>query len=119
MNFITNFQVDIISKHINMEYLIIGILFLVIGILVKFFPNILAGYSNLSQWERENTKTNRLPTITSLIVTIMGLIFIAGHFASIWLEQPELKSTIGMVVILGGAVAIVFLGNLLTNKRIS
>lgn len=102
-----------------MEYLILGILFLLIGIIVKFFPNILAGYSNLSQRERENAETNRLPTITSIIVIIIGLLVITGHFTSIWLEQPELKSTIGIVVILGGAVGIVVLGNLLTSKRIS
>lgn len=101
-----------------MEYLIMGIAFLIIGILVKFFPNFLAGYSNLSQRERENAQINRLPTIISLIFTLMGLLLIGGHFASSWLGHPELKSNIGMIVILGGVVAIVLLSNQLTNKRI-
>lgn len=101
-----------------MKFLIIGITFLVIGILVKVFPNILAGYSSLSQRERENAEINRLPTIMSLIFTLMGLLIIVGYFASLWLDQPELRTNIGMFVILGGAVVIVVLGNLLTNKRI-
>lgn len=101
-----------------MKFLIIGITFLVIGILVKVFPKILAGYSNLSQRERENAEINRLPTIMSLIFTLMGLLIIVGHFASLWLDQPELRTNIGMFVILGGLVAGVLVANLLTNKRI-
>ncbi len=101
-----------------MKFLIIGIILLVIGILVKFFPNILAGYSTLSQRERENAEINRLPFISSLIFTLMGLLIIVGYFASLWLDQPELRTNIGMFVILGGMVAILLIGNLLTNKRI-
>ncbi len=101
-----------------MKFLIIGIILLVIGILVNFFPNILAGYSRLSQRERENAEINRLPFISSLIFTLMGLLIIVGYFASLWLDQPELRANIGMFVILGGMVAILLIGNLLTNKRI-
>jgi len=101
-----------------MEILIIGIIFLAVGILVKVYPNLLAGYSNLSQKDREIAHSNRFATIMSLIFILMGLLVIVGHFASLWLDQPELKSTIGIAVILGGAVAIVVIGNLLINKRI-
>lgn len=101
-----------------MKYLIIGIILLVIGILVKFFPKILAGYSNLSQRERENAEINRLPFILSLITSLMGLLIIVAYFASLWLGRPELRTNIGMFVILGGLVAGVIVANLLTNKRI-
>jgi uncharacterized membrane protein HdeD (DUF308 family) len=100
-----------------MEYLIMGILFIGIGILVRFFPNLLAGYSSLSQREKENAQINHLPTITSLIFGAMGILFIAGHFASIVLDQPELKSTVGMIVILLGVISIVIVGNVLVNRR--
>ncbi len=99
-----------------MKFLIIGILFLTIGIVVKAFPGILAGYGTLSHRERENAHINRLPTVTSIIFILMGLSVIVGHFASIELDQPELSSTIAMCVILGGAVALVVVGNLLTSK---
>ncbi|HSF56102.1 MAG TPA: DUF3784 domain-containing protein [Algoriphagus sp.] len=119
MKNITKFQVVAILTRSIMKFLIIGIIFLAIGILVKIFPNLLAGYSNLSQRERENSQTNSLPTVACLIFTLMGLVTIVGHFASVWLNQPELDSNISMIVILGGAVALVVFSNLLTNKRIS
>jgi vacuolar-type H+-ATPase subunit I/STV1 len=100
------------------KYLIIGIILLVIGILVKFFPKILAGYSNLSQRERENAEINRLPFILSLITVLMGVLIIVGYFASLWLEQPELITNFVTFVILGGAVAVVIVANRLTNNRI-
>lgn len=94
-----------------------GIFFIGIGILVRFFPNLLAGYSSLSQREKENAQVNRLPAVTSLIFGAMGVLFIAGHFASIVLDQPALKSTVGMIVILLGVISIVIVGNVLVNRR--
>jgi len=62
--------------------MVTGLIFIVIAILSKFFPNLLAGYSQLSQGEKENALKNGLPSFAFTVFGIMGLMAIGGHFLS-------------------------------------
>ncbi|MFN3999973.1 DUF3784 domain-containing protein [Algoriphagus sp.] len=101
-----------------METLIKGTLFLIIGLTVRVFPNVLAGYSSLSQRERENAEKNGLQFYGFLLFSLMGVVTIIGYPVSIWLEKPELSSGILVIVTIVGIVVAVVGGNVLINNRI-
>lgn len=102
-----------------MGAIISGVIFLVIGLTVRVYPNILAGYNNLSQKEQENAEKNRLPFFGFILFTAMGIIAILAYAFSIWLENPTLSSKITLIVTLVGAVIAVVGGNYLKNNRIN
>jgi hypothetical protein len=99
-----------------MESIYAGLTFTAIGILVKLYPNLLAGYSQLSQKERENAIANGLPTFASTVFFTMGALTISGYLISNWMERPELSSTIGVSVTLLGVVVLIVFGNIYAKK---
>ncbi|MDR7128283.1 hypothetical protein J2X69_000611 [Algoriphagus sp. 4150] len=122
---LNNFEIAIlgydflkITNAIIMGTIYVGILFIAIGILIRIFPNLLAGYNQLSQRERENSISNGLPTFAFIVFCLMGIILIAGHFAAIGLNKPSLSGSINISVILIGAVVLIVFGKILTNKRV-
>lgn len=96
-----------------------GIIFIALGILVRFFPNLLAGYNQLSQNDRDKAKQNGLPNFASYLFIGMGVINIFGYFLSIWLDQPTLNGAIITFTTIVGAVIIIIFGNLIANRRTS
>jgi O-antigen/teichoic acid export membrane protein len=86
--------------------------------LIKVFPNLLAGFNQLSQKEKENALRNGLPTFAFIVFSAMGLITIAGYFVSIYLGEPSMSQSIYMIVWFACLVVLIFFGNILANKRI-
>ncbi|TVP46242.1 MAG: DUF3784 domain-containing protein [Mongoliibacter sp.] len=101
-----------------MQSIYTGLIFIAIAILIRFFPNLLAGYNNLSQRERENAIANGLPKFASIVFVIMGLIVIAGYFLAIWLGKPSLSNGISILTTLIGVVFIIVFGNWFTKERV-
>ena len=101
-----------------MGALIIGTLFLVIGLLVRVYPNVLAGYSSLSQSERDNAEKNGLQFYAFLLFSLMGIVSLIGYPLSIWLERPTLSTGIPAKVSVVGMIIAVVGGNILINNRI-
>jgi membrane associated rhomboid family serine protease len=99
--------------------MIAGIIFIALGVLVRFFPNLLAGFNQLSNKERDKAKQNGLPKFASYILIGMGLINLLGYFYSIWLDQPSLTGTITTFTAIVGMVILVVFGNLIANRRTS
>jgi hypothetical protein len=99
-----------------MENFYPGFVLIAIGIVIRFFPNLLAGYSQLSQKERENAIANGLPTFASTVFIIMGALTISGYLISTWMDRPELSSTIGVSVTLLGVVVLIVFGNIYAKK---
>lgn len=99
-----------------MEIIVVGLLLIAIGLLVRRFPNLLAGYSQLSSRDKESAVSNGLPAFASTAIASMGILFIAGYILSIWLEMPELASRVVVAVTLVGAIGIVIFGNILVNR---
>lgn len=87
-----------------------ALIFIAIGILVKIFPNLIAGYSTLSQREKENVKGNGFPTFMMVGFFIMGTVLIAGYFIAILLDKPSLNDSLGIFVTLIGAVVFIVAG---------
>ena len=102
-----------------MGSIISSIIFLAIGLIVRVYPNILAGYNNLSQKERENAERNGLPFYGFLLFTAMGVISLLSYLVSLWLEDPKLSSGITLIVTLAGVIIAVVGGNYLINNRIN
>lgn len=94
-----------------METIFIGLFYIALGVLVKFFPNLIAGYSQLTQREKDNAETNGLPTFAMRVFIAMGVIVIVGYFISNWLDNPPLRIGIFVAVTLLGAVVMIVLGN--------
>ncbi|WP_192351384.1 DUF3784 domain-containing protein [Algoriphagus sp. Y33] len=95
-----------------------GLAFIAIGILIKLFPNLLAGYNQLSQRERENSISNGLPTFAFIVFCLMGLIIIAGYFAAFGLNKPDLSGSINISVVLIGAVVLIVFGKKFTDSPV-
>jgi len=93
-----------------MKNIYVALIFIAIGILVKLFPNLIAGYSTLSQKEKENVKENGFPTFMMFGFFIMGAVILAGHFIAILLDKPSLNDSLGIFVTLIGAVVFIFAG---------
>lgn len=98
-----------------MSTIILGVGFIAIGILINLFPNLIAGYSTLSQKERENVKTNGLSRFMLIGFSSMGVVIIAGHFLAQLMEEPSLSKNINVFVILAGAVIIIIFGQRFKN----
>ena len=96
----------------------IGVFFIAIGILVKKFPNLMAGYNQLSQKEKENAIANGLPTFGCTVFVVMGLFSISGYFMGIWLGQPGIGDGLGLMVTLIGVVVLIVFGNRFTRERV-
>jgi hypothetical protein len=100
-----------------MGALIAGVLFLIIGFVVRVYPGILAGFSNLSQGDKEKAVKNGLPLFASLLFNLMGAFCIISYPVSIWLEMPNLTSIVQVLVTLLGVVILVVVGNLKASRR--
>lgn len=98
--------------------IVVGTLYLIIGLVVRVFPNILAGYSSLSNREKENADKNGLRFYASVLFLIMGSVALIGYPISIWLENPGLSVGIVVIVTIAGLVISVIGGGILTNNRI-
>jgi vacuolar-type H+-ATPase subunit I/STV1 len=100
-----------------MKIIFVGFVLIAIGLLVRRYPNLLAGYSQLSSRDREGAVSNGLPAFASIAIVSMGLLFIAGYILSVWLDMPALASQIVVAVSLVGAIGIVVFGKILVNRR--
>ena len=98
-----------------MPTIILGVGFIAIGVLINLFPNLIAGYSSLSQKERENVKTNGLPRFMLIGFSSMGVVIIAGHFIAQLMEESSLSKNINIFVILAGAVILIIFGQRFKN----
>lgn len=102
-----------------MESIYAGLLFIAIGILVKLFPNLLAGYNQLSQKERENAQVNGLPTFASIVFILMGMLSVLGYYIGIWMDRPDISRSSGLLMTLAGLVVLIVFGNRFTRERAS
>lgn len=93
-----------------MKNIYVALIFIAIGILVKLFPNLIAGYSTLSQKEKENVKGNGFPNFIMVGFFIMGAVILTGHFIAIYLDKPSLSGSLGIFVTLIGAVVFIVAG---------
>ena len=101
-----------------MAAFVIGTLFLAIGLLVRKFPNILAGYSRLSQTDKENAEKNGLPFYASILFSVMEIVTFLGFPLSIWLDQPNLIPGIISLVCIVGLITAIVGGNFIINNRL-
>jgi hypothetical protein len=101
-----------------MESIFTGLIFIATGILVRLFPNLMAGYNQLSQKERENAKANGLPTFGSVVFLSMGLVSISGYFIGVWMEKPAIGQSLSLLVTLVGVVVLVVFGQRFTRERV-
>ncbi|MCE7056034.1 DUF3784 domain-containing protein [Algoriphagus sp. AGSA1] len=100
-----------------MASIYVGLLFIGIGILVKLFPNLIAGYNNLSHKEKENALTNGLPTFAFIVSGMMGLIIFAGHYLGLWMDMPSVGRNLLIISSLAGSVILIVFGNRFTVKK--
>ncbi|MEM7769739.1 MAG: DUF3784 domain-containing protein [Cyanobacteria bacterium P01_A01_bin.37] len=72
----------------------IAILFIVLGILIKYFKMyfLIAGYNTMSKEEKAKYDIDGLASVFRNAMFGMALINIAGHYSSIWFENPEIAS---------------------------
>lgn len=101
-----------------MGALVMGIVYVLIGLSIRVYPAILAGYSNLSQRDRENAEKNGLPFYGLLLFCTMGALIFASIPVSIWVDQPNLPLGVSVIVSLIGMIAAIVGGNLMTNNRL-
>jgi len=99
-----------------MESIYTGLFFIAVGILVKFFPNLIAGYNQESSREKENAITNGLPSFLSIVFIIMGVLVFVGHLIA---ERSDMPSNINITVLVSlvGTVVMIVFGQRFTRER--
>lgn len=99
-----------------METIYVGLLFIAFSALIKFFPGLLAGYNSLSHREKENAKTNGLPTFASIVLAVMGILCIGVYFVSDWSDLPSRMGINFVSISLAGAIILIIFGNRFTTN---
>jgi len=101
-----------------MESMYIGLVYIALGILIKFFPGLLAGYSTLTNSEKDKFKINGVPIFAMIVFCIMGVILLIGHFfIAPSLDQPQFSSNLNISVTLIGMVILIIGGNIIVNLK--
>ena len=100
-----------------MKYIILGLILIGVGIISRRFPNIISGYSTLSQHDIENSVKNGFPKFFSIMISLMGVASIIGYLMSIWLGDASIAKNTVMISILVGALTILTIGNFLISKK--
>jgi len=98
-----------------MQSMYIGLVYIALGIFIKFFPGLLAGYSTLTHSEKDKFKINGVSSFAMIVFCIMGVILLIGHFIALWMEQPDIHSSLNILVTLVGMVILIVGGNIMVN----
>ncbi len=86
-----------------------GLFMIGIGFLVKFNPDLIAGYNTLSESDKQNVDIEGLSTFARNAFIAMGLIIIAGHFLFVWLGYTQVVCFISFIVSIIGLPILVIL----------
>lgn len=70
---------------------IIGVFFVILSILVLIFPNVIAGYSTLSNEEKEKINKRKLAVFAFKIFFSIGVLVVIGGYIFLGLGVPYLN----------------------------
>ena len=93
-------------------FLINGLILIVAGILVKYNPNLLAGYNTLSKEKKKEINIEKVSTIVRNWLIITGALIIDSTFVMYILESSEITQlTIISIIFITGLLAMLILVN--------
>ena len=93
-------------------FLINGLILIVAGILVKYNPNLIAGYNTLSKEKKKEINIEKVSTIVRNWLIITGALIIDSTFVMYILESSEITQlTIISIIFITGLLAILILVN--------
>jgi len=89
-----------------------GLILIVAGILVKYNPNLIAGYNTLSKEKKKEINIEKVSTIVRNWLIITGALIIDSTFVMYILESSEITQlTIISIIFITGLLAILILVN--------
>jgi uncharacterized membrane protein YfcA len=83
-------------------HLLASLILIAIGFLVKFFPNLIAGYNTLPADKKKNVDVDGLSTLIRNGFIIMGLCVMLGHFFFRWIALDLMADYIILLVLIIG-----------------
>ena len=93
-------------------FLINGLILIVAGILVKYNPNLLAGYNTLSKEKKKEINIEKVSTIARNSLIIIGALIIDSTCIMYILESSEITQiTIISIIFITGILAMLILIN--------
>lgn len=87
--------------------IIIGLFMIGMGFLVKFVPNLIAGYNTMPEDKKKNVDIDGLSTYMRNCFVIMGLSIIIGYYLFKWMGLTVIVNSIMVAVILIGVLIMV------------
>lgn len=87
--------------------LIAGLLMIATGFLVKFFPNLIAGYNTMSKERKEKVDIEGLSTYIRNGLFVIGLTIIIGYYLFKWIGLNDIVDYFIPAVVLVGVVVMV------------
>jgi len=98
--------------------LIIGILIIIAGLLVKPYPNLIAGYNNLTKKEKEKVEIKKLSTMLRNTLICLGiLVIIIGIVTKSFNVKEHYSILISSTVIVITVLFIALKGNNYVRKE--
>lgn len=94
-------------EPMDITNLIIGLFMIGIGFLVKSFPNLIAGYNTMPQYEKENVDIDGLSTFMRTGFIIIGLTMIIGYYLFKSIGFIAIANLVAPIVILIGVTIMV------------
>lgn len=91
----------------NLFILIIGAVMIISGFLVKSYPNLIAGYNTLPEYQKKNVDIKGLSTFMRNGFILIGLVIIIGHYLFKWMGFTVFADVIPIAAILIGLIIMV------------
>lgn len=82
--------------------------FIVLGFLVKYFPNLIAGYNTMSPEKKKNVDVKGLATFMRNGMIVMGISILAGYYLFLWLGMENIADVIILLVTVPGVIIMLF-----------
>lgn len=93
----------------DLGIIVTGLLLIGLGFLVRWKPDLLAGYNTLSQSKKENVDIEGLSKFARNGLITMGLLVILGFYLLKWLGWEKLTDIVLLAIILPGSLLMVLL----------
>ncbi len=86
---------------------LIGLLLIGCGFLVKYAPDVIAGYNTMPEDKKKNVDVEGLSTFLRNGLVLIGTLIIAGFYLFRWLSLDAINENIMLIVVLGGVLFLV------------
>jgi hypothetical protein len=99
--------------------LITGLFLIGLGFLVKFVPNLIAGYNTMSKEQKKNVDIKGLSSFIRNGLIVIGLVIILGYYLFDWLKLSGIANSMILISVLGGTTFLVIKAQRFDHNKVN